>query len=251
MPPTKKFVRQTPDQLTPRQTKLLFALVKEYCETGASLGSKELKEKYNFNISSATIRNEQASLREMGYLYQPFVNSSSTPTEKSFKLFINQLIVGLGSANKQQSEMQAQITLLQQKQADLSKEIAKFISNQTNTLGFSVTANDSNISGMKYLLTNGDQSMVSEVLDFLDHIDTHKQTLLTHSPDSENGKNDNMTTFFADENAAIPLGKGYALVASKIEINGEEAVIGIISPTRLLADPKKIASLKNITKMLK
>ena len=245
MPPKKLIIKKTIDELSQRQTKLLFAVVKEYCETGESIGSKELKDKYGFDFSSATIRNELVALRDMGYLYQPFVNSSSTPTEKSFKLFINQLIIGLGGANRQQIEMREQIIRLQEKQSELSKEIAKLISNQTNSLGFMVSENDQNISGMQHLLTNGDQSQVREVLDFLDHFDTHKQALLTN-PNADN----QMQTYFANENSPIQLGKGYALLASRVTINGEETVIGVISPTHLLADSKKLATIKNISKLL-
>ena len=246
---------QINDQLTPRQTKILFALIKEYCETSQTLGSKELKEKYGFEFSSATIRNETVELRQMGYLYQPFINSSSCPTEKAFKMFVNQLIAGLSVANRQQQEMRTQIMELQSKQENMNREIAKLISMQTDSLSFAVSANSENITGMKHLVNNSTSHMedtkISEVLDFLDNISHHKQHLL-NSPEAKltSTKNHKMKTIFGSDNAIMPLGKGYALVSTEIMIDNQKTIVGIISPTHLLTNPKKISALEAISKAL-
>ena len=108
-------------ELTTRQRNLLFAVVKEYCEFGLTVSSKDLKEKYGFTISPATIRNEFASLRELGFLYQPFTNASSQPTEKAFKMFINQILVGVSSTFKQHLQLKHELVEMQKKQETLDK----------------------------------------------------------------------------------------------------------------------------------
>jgi transcriptional regulator of heat shock response len=249
MPPRKKSPSDQ-YQITPRQTKILFALVKEYCEVGITCGSLELQQKYGFEFSSATIRNEMASLRENGYLYQPFINSSSCPTEKAFKLFVNQLIAGLTVATKQQQEMKAQILSLQERQENMNKEIAKLISTQTDSLGFSLSAKSENINGIKHLLSGqSDQTPVSEVLEFLDNLDKYKHHLLLENNPTPKGKKAKIQTIFGSENNVLPLGKGYALVATEVMVGNEKTVVGIISPTHLLANQKKLSTLEAISKV--
>ena len=235
-----------------RQAKLLFALIKEYCENGETVGSKELKEKYGFEFSSATIRNEFVSLRDLGYLYQPFINSPSCPTEKAYKLFVNQLISGLGQAKKNQSELHKKILELQTKQENMNKEIARLLSTQTDALSFSLTKNNESISGIKHLLKYSPESApVSTILDFLDNIDQHKHKLLegdnTTSTSSKKGKV--IKTVFGEENTEIPLGEGYTLLATDIVVNNEKTVIGIISPTHLLANVKKLQTIESISEL--
>jgi transcriptional regulator of heat shock response len=234
--------------LSPRQMKILFTLVKEYCDTGETIGSSELRDKYNFEFSPATIRNELVVLRNKEYLYQPFVNSPSQPTEKSFKLFINQLIVGLGQSNRRQNDLQDKILELQDKHNNLSKEIARLISEQTSSVGFSLTNSDQSIAGVKHLIdrnfmnnTDSNQS-IEGVLDFLDNIDQHKNLLVDSNLD------ENITTVFGGDSKSIPLSKGYTLVATKVNFGDEKAVIGLISPTHLLASSKKIQAFDNLQK---
>lgn len=241
----KKSHNQDYLELTSRQTRILFALIKEYCEVGETCGSKELKEKYRFEFSSATIRNETAELRELGYLFQPFINAPSCPTEKAFKLFVNKLISGLGAANKQQQDMRKQILELQAKQENMNRDIARLLSLQTDALSFAVNAKSENINGIKHLL-NGktDQAPVSEVLEFLDNLDQYKQFLLT---DNSSEKDKKIRTVFGNESSVLPLSKGYALVATEIEVAGEKTVVGIISQTHMLTNPKKISAIEAIS----
>jgi transcriptional regulator of heat shock response len=235
------------NDLTPRQIKILFTVVKEYCDTGETIGSNELREKYHFEFSPATIRNELVILRNKEYLHQPFVNAPSQPTEKSFKLFINQLISGLGQSNKRHSDLQQKIHDLQDKHENLSKEIARLISEQTNSVGFSLTSSGDSVSGVKHLLGKGFDNIesgnsIEGVLDFLDNLDQHKNLLEDSSMTS------NITTVFGGDSKSIPLSKGYTLVATRVNVGDEETVIGLISPTHLLASSKKIQALDNLQK---
>ncbi|MBT7774540.1 MAG: heat-inducible transcriptional repressor HrcA, partial [Anaerolineae bacterium] len=54
--------------LTERQKRILMLIVREYIDSGQSVGSKSLVKNYKLDVSSATIRNEMRALTEMGYL---------------------------------------------------------------------------------------------------------------------------------------------------------------------------------------
>ena len=66
--------------------KILEAVVDEYIRTGEPVGSKLVQEKLKLNISSATIRNEMASLEQQGYLEHPHTSAGRVPTFSGYRL---------------------------------------------------------------------------------------------------------------------------------------------------------------------
>jgi transcriptional regulator of heat shock response len=243
----------SPDQLTARQKSLLYAVVKEYCENNESVGSSELKERYNFEFSSATIRNELMVLREMGYLYQPFKNSGSVPTEISLKLFINRLLEGLETSSKQQQNLRLKIVELQNKQTVLSQEIAKFLAEQGGGVGFALSDSGSNIKGMGNLLKHGAQGTVSDILEFLENLDTYKKYLLPSNSavDVTSTPKPVLQMIMGDDNPVIPLGKGYGLVSTEVELKtGEKSVVGLITPLSMLGQQKNLELLGALNTLL-
>jgi heat-inducible transcriptional repressor len=58
-------------ELTPRQRKILWATVRSYIATAEPVGSKTLAQSYNFGVSTATIRNDLATLEQAGCCSSP------------------------------------------------------------------------------------------------------------------------------------------------------------------------------------
>jgi transcriptional regulator of heat shock response len=243
--------------LTQRQKTILFSIVKEYCDHGEILSSSELKAKYGFGFSAATIRNEMVVLRDLGYLFQPFTNSSSRPTELSFKMFINQLIVGLQVTNQQQNELRKQIQEMDRKHTNLSKEISRLLALTSGGVGFMVNQSSETVAGMGNLLHGKveEDGKVSEILDFLDNLDKHKQLLLTDGVDkdgnlivSKSGKK--LKAIIGGENPILPLGKGFGMVSTEVILeNGEKTVVGVITPLHLLGRKKNLELVEAISKL--
>lgn len=71
--------------------KVLEAIVDEYIRTGEPMGSKALLQKYEFGVSSATLRNDMATLETMGFLDHPHTSAGRVPTVKGFKQYIEQM----------------------------------------------------------------------------------------------------------------------------------------------------------------
>ena len=76
--------------LVERQLKLLEHLVEEHITTGQPVASKLLADQYPEQLSPATIRNELAELEELGYIFQPHTSAGRVPTEKAYRVYINQ-----------------------------------------------------------------------------------------------------------------------------------------------------------------
>ena len=79
------------DNITPRQAKILAAIVKENCENGQPVASADLAEKYQFNISSPTIRNEMQALEKSGYIKQPHTSAGRVPSTEAYRYYVEQL----------------------------------------------------------------------------------------------------------------------------------------------------------------
>jgi len=252
---------ETENNLTQRQRTLLFSVIKEYCDTGLAVGSKEIRDKYGFDFSPATIRNEFAALRDSGFLFQPFTNASSKPTEKAFKLFIDQLIAGLQITNKQQQDLKKRLMDMESQQANLNNEISRLLAFQGGGVGFSVSGGGGNFTGISNLLNAPSEGKVAELLDFLDNFDKYKQPLLEATNDAKSltiidpnntkkATKKRLKTIFGDENPVLPLGKGYALVATEIYVNGSKTVVGLIAATHLVARKKNLELVDGLSQLL-
>lgn len=74
-----------------RRLDVLRAIVEDYVATQEPVGSKALVERHSLGVSSATIRNDMAALEEEGYLTQPHTSAGRIPTDKGYRIFVDQL----------------------------------------------------------------------------------------------------------------------------------------------------------------
>ena len=78
--------------LSERQRLVLVAIVEEYVKTNEPVGSLALCKRPELNFSSATLRNEMAHLEEMGYLEKTHTSSGRIPSEKGYRLYVNEIM---------------------------------------------------------------------------------------------------------------------------------------------------------------
>ncbi|OGF23736.1 hypothetical protein A3H09_03315 [Candidatus Falkowbacteria bacterium RIFCSPLOWO2_12_FULL_45_13] len=74
-----------------RKELILKTIIKEYIKTAVPIGSEGLVEKYNLDVSSATVRNEMADLEEQGFIAQPHTSAGRIPTEKAYNFYLENL----------------------------------------------------------------------------------------------------------------------------------------------------------------
>ena len=79
-------------ELTERKRKILYAIIRNYLETGEPVGSRTISKYTDLNLSSATIRNEMSDLEEMGYIIQPHTSAGRIPSDKGYRLYVNELV---------------------------------------------------------------------------------------------------------------------------------------------------------------
>ena len=73
--------------MTPRQQKILSAIIEQYAEVASPVGSSLLAKV--FNVSSATIRAEMAELERHGFITQPHTSAGRIPTDKGYRFYVN------------------------------------------------------------------------------------------------------------------------------------------------------------------
>jgi heat-inducible transcriptional repressor len=70
---------------------VLRVIVHDYVESREPVGSKSIVERHSFGVSAATIRNDMALLEEEELIVAPHTSSGRVPTDKGYRLFVDQL----------------------------------------------------------------------------------------------------------------------------------------------------------------
>lgn len=78
--------------ISDRKKKILQIVVDEYINSAVPVSSKVITEKHLNDISSATVRNELASLEELGYLTQFHTSGGRIPSPLAYKFYIHELM---------------------------------------------------------------------------------------------------------------------------------------------------------------
>lgn len=231
--------------VTIRQAKILAAIVKENCDTGEPVGSKDLVDKYEFDLSPATIRNEMQILEKEGYIHQPHTSAGRVPTDKGFRYFVNELMHRFKLSMKQQEMLRHELQKLQLAHAEMGRRLAKLLSEQTEQASFALFPDDLATVGISNLLANPalPPEDAKEIATFFDTIDEHADTLIKE---------------YAGEDAQAFIGKevvlsktsDYSMLVSGVELpSGKKGVIGLIGP-KSMKYPKNISLMEYISKFL-
>ncbi|MCR5282761.1 MAG: heat-inducible transcriptional repressor HrcA [Lachnospiraceae bacterium] len=116
-------------ELDERKLKILRAIVRNYLETGEPVGSRTISKYTDLNLSSATIRNEMADLEELGYILQPHTSAGRIPSDKGYRLYVDQM---MAEKEKEVQEIREQLLQKEEKMDQLLKQTARLLANDTN-----------------------------------------------------------------------------------------------------------------------
>ncbi|MDB4916406.1 MAG: hypothetical protein JWM95_4050 [Gemmatimonadetes bacterium] len=88
----------TVDELTPRERRVLEAVIQTYVQTAEPAGSRVLSRRFGLGVSPATIRNTMSDLEEKGFLMHPHTSAGRVPTDKAYRSYVDSLINAPASA---------------------------------------------------------------------------------------------------------------------------------------------------------
>ena len=116
-------------ELTERKRKILYAIIRNYLETGEPVGSRTISKYTDLNLSSATIRNEMSDLEEMGYIIQPHTSAGRIPSDKGYRLYVNELVE---EKTAQVSTMNSLMIAKTHRMEEILKQVVRLLASLTN-----------------------------------------------------------------------------------------------------------------------
>ena len=147
-------------ELDERKMKILKAVIQNYLETGEPVGSRTISKYTDLSLSSATIRNEMSDLEEMGLIIQPHTSAGRIPTDKGYRLYVDELMEEKKGTMSDQQLLIERVDRLEL----LLKNMAKTLANNTNYATL-VTAPKSKDNSVKFIqLSKVDETKVLAVV---------------------------------------------------------------------------------------
>lgn len=128
--------------LSPRQLKILQAVVEEYVASGIAVGSETIEKKYKLGVSPATVRNEMVKLIEMGYLKQPHTSAGRIPTTKALRLYIAEIMKEKQLSVREEVSIKQQLWDQRNDYERLMRHATLVLADTTQLLSVAITGED-------------------------------------------------------------------------------------------------------------
>lgn len=118
--------------LTQRQKDILLAIIHDYTKTGLPIGSKALVKQLPYKVSSATIRNEMATLEHLDLLEKTHLSSGRIPSVRGYRYYVKNLISPIEISKTNQNTIQHALDKKHGQIDGIIKQSARILSNLTN-----------------------------------------------------------------------------------------------------------------------
>lgn len=126
-------------ELSERKRKILAAVVELYIATGEPVGSKSLCDTLDFQVSSATVRNEMSELSAMGLLEQPHTSAGRVPSQKGYRVYIDSLMKLRPISQEEKQYLDSMILPAAYDPEKLLEGVAKVLASMTKYAAVSTT----------------------------------------------------------------------------------------------------------------
>jgi len=222
-----------------RKELILKTIIKEHIKTAQPVGSEGLVDKYNLDISSATVRNEMAELEELGFIAQPHTSAGRIPTEKAYNFYLENL------SEKRLSEAEVKVfeKLLAEKDEENFKQAAKAMAKISQTAIFwAFHKYDLYYTGISNLLHQPEFRETNLIYDISEVIDRVDEIIGSIFNDLKYGPQ----ILIGSKN---PFGAYCGTVVAKYKLGDNIGLVGILGPVRMNYE-KNLALVKFINNIL-
>lgn len=212
--------------MTERQMAILVAIIEQYAEIAAPVGSVTLAKL--FGVSSATIRSEMVKLEEMQLIKQPHTSAGRIPTDKGYRLYVNQ-ITELNEPLQLERSARAIESRVATHQSRADRAIRSAVDGLvelTGNLGLATIGDELYMNGIANLFNQPEflrGAHVQAVASLLDNLEPWLREAAPNKP---------LNVYIGAEN---PIGKtsGVSLIISRFRSPYSDAsYIGVLGPTR-------------------
>lgn len=122
-----------------RKLQILTAIVELYIGDGEPVSSKMIAQHLGLGISTATIRNDMATLFEMGLLEQPHTSAGRVPSHLGYRIYVDQLMHCKPLTDEERCEIDAMFNVRDPDPDKLLEDAAGALADYTNCAAISTT----------------------------------------------------------------------------------------------------------------
>ena len=216
-----------------RRQQILQAIIAEYLQTAEPVGSKTIMQTYNINVSPATIRADMAGLEKEGFLIQPYTSAGRIPTDKAYRVFVDDIMQDLAPAPNVESILEDYRHQLYNE--NLKREIfdaINLLSKFSTNAAFATLPNSRTFFlGMSNIIKkpefNKDPLVASRVVEVFEENNNFINFLK-----SLNLQKQKIEILIGKENLLSEI-QSCSIIVGSYNLKGFQGVIGILGPTRM------------------
>jgi heat-inducible transcriptional repressor len=124
--------------LDTRSRAILREIIRVHVDTGKPVSSRTLFKSDRFGLSPASIRNIMADLTDNGYLAQPHTSAGRVPTDKAYRLYIDELMRHRKVADEVREQIDSDLSLAGADVRRLFQAASQLLSRLSGEVGFVV-----------------------------------------------------------------------------------------------------------------
>lgn len=214
--------------MTDRQIQILAAIIEQYAEIAAPVGSVTLAKL--FGVSSATIRSEMARLEEMGMIQQPHTSAGRIPTDQGYRFYVNSLTEAEAHTppllDRSARAIEARVNTHSDRADRAIRSAVDSLVDLTQNLGLATIGDQLYINGIGNLFSQPEFMQGNHAQNVARLLDNLEPWLREAAP------NEPLNVFIGSEN---PIGKtsGATLIISRFRSPySDRSYIGVLGPTR-------------------
>lgn len=129
---------------TDRERDILKLVVEDYIQTASPVPSVRLKERFNIELSPASIRNTLHALEEAGFLGHVHTSSGRVPTDFGYRFYVDELIDLISGTEKIKSRMMEELTTVALNVDEILQLAANALAQISNLFGFAYLSSNRN-----------------------------------------------------------------------------------------------------------
>ncbi|MDR0854274.1 MAG: heat-inducible transcriptional repressor HrcA [Clostridiales Family XIII bacterium] len=218
--------------LTERKLQILQAIISDFIANAEPVGSRTLSRKYDMGISPATIRNEMADLEDMGYLHHPHTSSGRVPSDKAYRLYVNQLMQKYELEHNEKARIRRELKTNLDQLEKTVRHASELLSEITNLTSFATIEDRQSVNlfleGMTKIFAHPEYNTIEHARNFLEMVD-NKENLSDVLSEREDG----LSITIGDENTNR-VAADSSIITATYHVDGKlVGKLGVIGPTRM------------------
>ena len=148
-----------------RRKDILRVVIELYLETAHPVSSETLLERYNFDCSSATIRNVLKDLENKGYLTHPHTSAGRVPTDRGYRFYVTELMERVELSHEEKKTLKQFFMYHFDRRIDVFESASHILSQFTHYAGIAShrKSNDVYYCGLSFLLEQPEFRNLEEI----------------------------------------------------------------------------------------